>query len=129
MANECKLPTYTTKQKLIRKILTLADANKQIGQDLRRCRTELDQFKKEKLQFLRTQTPLHKINLLKKHGIPTAHGEKAHRTIKKLMKFYVENNFTFHPKEYVDISANWKGTSINIIINGYKSIIIIINNN
>ena len=113
VAEKHGIPIYKTKQKTLQKLTSLAETDKDIEMDLRRCCKELDEFKRKKQHFLLNQTAQERNNLLLKYGQPIIKDDRMSRSKKILMKYYVQNEFWFSTNHDADNCAATEGNCIH----------------
>ena len=89
------IPRYQRKEKTIQSLVKEAETNLKLRKNLTLARNQLDQFIKKKELFLESLTPQDCSSHLLENGLPVKNREEICRTKNRLLKCYLEKEFTF----------------------------------
>ena len=89
------IPSSQRKEKTIQSLVKLAETNMKLRKNLILAQNQLDQFIKKKELFLESLTPQNCSSHLLENGLPVKNREKISRTKNRLLKCYLEKEFTF----------------------------------
>ena len=95
IADAFSITIYMRKEGTIQSFVKLAETNKEVHENLILAHKQLTQFKKEKELFLDTKTPQEMVSLLLEYGVSVKKNTRSPRIRSRLMKYYIENEFTF----------------------------------
>ena len=90
------IPSYKMKQKTIQRLVELAETNMKLRENLILAQNQVNQFIKEKEQFLNTKNPQEMATLLLEYGVSVKKGTRGPRIRNILKKCYLEKEFTFN---------------------------------